>query len=142
MRKIILYLIVIVVAAWALQNYTSFKAIDYARAKLSFAKTYWQKADWSKLNIFFGEKSAPDPEKQLNIFIRDGQFVPNLNAVKTGVKVTWYNEDDKVHTVTGESWGSEEIASDKAYSKIFDAAGDYKYHCSIHPSMEGEIIVK
>ncbi len=142
MKKIIILIVVIVVAAWGLQNYTSFKALD-------LAKTYWQKIDsqylqnidWSKINIFSGEKT-PDPEKQLNIFIRDDKFIPNLNAVKTGVKVTWYNEDNKTHTVTGASWGSEEIGVGKAWSKTFDTAGDYQYHCSLHPSMTGEIIVK
>lgn len=142
MKKIIFFIIIVLLVGWALQNYTGFKALDYARAKLSFAKTYWQKIDWSKLKVFSSEKTAPDPEKQLNIFIRDSKFIPNFNAVRAGAKTTWLNEDTKTHTVTGENWGSGEIAPGKAYSKIFDAAGDYKYHCSIHPSMTGEIIVK
>ncbi|KKT26283.1 MAG: Blue (Type 1) copper domain protein [Parcubacteria group bacterium GW2011_GWA2_43_9b] len=136
MKKLIISIIIIVAAGWGLQNYTSFKAIDYA-------KIYWQKFDWSKINIFSNSaKETPDPEKQLNIFIRDSKFIPNLNAVRTGIKVTWFNEDNKTHTVTGEGWGSNEIAPGKAYSKTFDAAGDYQYHCSIHPSMTGEIIAK
>jgi len=142
MKKLIILIIIIAVGGWALQNYTSFKALDLAGA-------YWQKInsqylqniDWSKITTFFGAKSTPDPEKQLNIFIRDSQFIPNLNPVKIGVKVTWFNEDSKAHTVTGDSWGSGEIAPAKAYSKTFDVAGDYKYHCSLHPSMTGEIIV-
>ncbi len=142
MKKIILYLIVIIVAAWVLQTYTSFKALDLAKA-------YWQKIDsqylrnidWSKVTNFFG-KSTPDPEKQLNIFIRDGKFLPSLSAAKAGIKITWFNEDSKTHTVTGEGWGSAEIAAGKAWSKTFDVAGGYQYHCSLHPSMTGEIIVK
>ena len=135
MKKIIVYVLAILLAAWALQNYTSFKALDYA-------KTYWQSADWSKINIFSGDKTTPDPEKQLNIFIKNSKFVPNFNGIILGAKVTWFNEDTIKHTVTGEGWGSGEIAPGKAYSKTFDAAGTYKYHCSIHPSMTGEIIVK
>ncbi|MBU4142989.1 cupredoxin domain-containing protein [Patescibacteria group bacterium] len=142
MKKFILYIIIIIVAAWALQTYTSFKALD-------LAETWWQKIDsqylqnidWSKLNIF-SNKKTPDPEKQLNIFIRDNQFIPNFNPVKVGIKVTWFNEDNKNHTVTGDSWGSGEIAPGKAWSKTFDTAGDYKYHCSLYPSMTGEVIVK
>ena len=135
MKKLIISIIIVIIAAWGLQNYTGFKAID-------LAKGYWQKVDLSKIGIFLKDKKTPDPEKQLNIFIRDGIFVPNLNAARTGIKVIWMNEDSKTHTVTGEGWGSGEIAPGKAYSKTFDAAGDYKYHCSIHPSMTGEIIVK
>ncbi|HRY52687.1 MAG TPA: cupredoxin domain-containing protein [Candidatus Portnoybacteria bacterium] len=135
MKKIIFFIIIVLVAGWVLQNYTSFKAIDYA-------KDYWQKIDWSKLNIFSDDKATADPEKQLNIFIRDGKFVPNLSAVNAGIKITWLNEDTKAHTITGEGWGSGEIAPNKAYSKTFDVAGDYKYHCSLYPSLTGEIIVR
>lgn len=142
MKKFIVLIAAIVIIAWALQNYTDFKALDLAKTYWQeINKQYLQKIDWSKLTSFFGVKT-PDPEKQLNIFIRDGQFVPNLNAVKTGIKVTWFNEDSKAHTVTGESWGSGEIGAGKAWSKTFDAAGDYKYHCALHPSMTGEIMVK
>ena len=136
MKKLIIFIIIIIAAAWGLQNYTNFKAIDYV-------KTYWQNIDLSKINVLLNSpKETPDPEKQLNVFIRDSKFIPNLNAVKVGIKVTWFNEDTKTHTVTGEDWGSGEIAPGKAYSKTFDAAGEYQYHCSIHPSMTGEIIAK
>ena len=136
MKRLIILIIIVIVAAWGLQNYTSFKALDYA-------KTYWQKVDWSKINIFSNSpKETPDPEKQLNIFILSNKFIPNLSAAKIGIKVTWFNEDSKAHTVTGEGWGGSEIAPGKAYSKTFDTAGDYKYHCSLHPSMTGEIIVR
>ena len=132
MKKIVLFLVILIAGAWGLQNYTGFKAVD-------IAKTYWQKIERSKISDFFGGKKdqTPDPEKQLNIFIRDGKFIPNLNAGRVGIKVTWMNEDVKTHTVTGEGWGSGEIAPGKAYSKTFDAAGDYKYQCSIYPSMTG-----
>jgi len=135
MKKILLLVIAIALIAWGLQNFSDFKAIDYA-------KNAWQKIDWSKITALFNSKSAPDPEKQLNIFIRDDKFIPNLNAVRSGIKVTWINEDDKNHTVTGASWGSAEIMPGKAWSKTFDVAGDYTYHCSLHPSETGEIIVK
>lgn len=128
MKKAIFYLIIIILVVWGLQNYSSFKPLD-------LAKTYWDRTNWSK-------EQTPDPEKQLNIFIRDSKFIPNLNSVQAGAKVTWFNEDNKNHTVTGESWGSEEIAPGKAWSKTFDVTGDYKYHCLLHPSMTGEIIVR
>lgn len=134
MKKIVVYVLVVLLAAWALQTYTGFKAFDYAG-------DYWQKIDWSKINIFSGDK-VPDASKQLNIFIKEGKFVPNYNAAAAGIKVTWFNQDNKDHTITGENWGSAQIAPGKAYSKTFDTAGDYKYHCSIQPGMTGEIIVK
>jgi len=135
MKKLIVLIIIVLAGGWALQNYTGFKAMDYA-------KDFWQKVDWSKINIFSNNKTATDASKQLNIFIKDGKFTPNFNAVEMGIKATWFNEDAKSHTITGDGWGSGEIVPGKAYSKIFNEAGDYKYHCSNHPSMTGEIIVK
>ncbi|HCX27800.1 MAG TPA: hypothetical protein DHI91_01525 [Candidatus Portnoybacteria bacterium] len=143
MKKFIIFIIIVFAAAWALQNYTSFKALDYA-------KEYYQKIDLSKASDYIKnlklseifKKETPDPEKQLNIFIRDGQFVPNMNAAKAGINVTWINEDTKPHTVTGESWGSRELMPAAKYSRTFDTAGNYKYHCSSHPSETGELIVK
>ena len=142
-KKIILFILVILIGAWALQNYTSFKAFD-------LAKNYYEQIDLSKISTWaedfnvsdwFGEKKLPNPEKQLNIFIRENIFLPNKAVSKAGVKVIWYNEDTRPHTVTGESWGSEEIAAGKAFSKTFDLAGTYTYFCSLHPSEKGEIIV-
>lgn len=135
MKKLLLFIIVILVAGWALQTYSSFKAVDYA-------KYYWQKIDWAKIKSSFNSQVAADPEKQLNIFIRDGKFIPNLSAANLGIKVTWFNEDTKAHTVTGDGWGSDEIAPGQAYSKVFDVAGDYNYHCALHPSVMGEILIK
>ncbi|MDD2753796.1 MAG: photosystem II protein Y [Candidatus Portnoybacteria bacterium] len=135
MKKLIVLIIIVLAGGWALQNYTSFRAMDYA-------KDYWQKVDWSKINVFSRDKAVPDASKQLNIFIKESKFTPNFSAAESGIKATWFNEDDEKHTVTGDSWGSGEIAPGKAYSKIFNEAGTYKYHCSIHPSMTGEIIVK
>lgn len=141
MKKIIVLVIIILVVGWYAQNYTSFKAVDYA-------KYYWQKVDLGFLkniklpSLNLSDKSVSDADKQLNIFIRGNKFLPNYNAIKQGSKVTWFNDDDKIHTVTGDNWGSGELKIGQTYSRVFDAPGNYNYHCSIHPSMTGEIIVQ
>jgi len=144
MRKIIIFIIVVVIGAWAAQSYTNFKAID-------LAKKYYQQVDLSRtpgwlgkidISNWFGEKKIPDPELRLNIFIRDGIFLPNKSPLKQGAKVTWYNEDAKPHTVTGDGWGSPELAPGKAYTRTFDLPGTYAYHCTLHPSMKGELIIQ
>jgi len=87
----------------------------------------------------------PTPIKTYNIEIKDMQFSPSELTIKKGDKVTWTNKDSAPHTVTSDS-GSEldsaSLSTDETYSNIFNAAETYAYHCKIHPSMKGKIIVK
>ena len=141
MKKIIIVLVLVAVAAWALQTYTDYKVIDYA-------KNYASRLNWEDVKKFkfpainWMNLKTPSADKQLNVFIRDGQFVPNSNAMPKGIRVVWINEDNKAHTVTGEGWGSPEIQPGKSWSRSFDVAGEYSYSCSVHPSMTGELIVE
>jgi plastocyanin len=143
MRKVIVILIILAVAAFLLQQYTGFKALDYVKGwvgKIDF-QNIWKKITGLRISGLQTPTSTP-ADKFLNIFMRDTVFVPNSNAVLKGMTVIWYNEDDKIHTVTGENWGSGEIKPGEKYSRVFDMEGDYKYHCSLHPSMTGKLIVK
>lgn len=64
-------------------------------------------------------------------------------ASKTAVK--WVNDDATTHTVVpdvaGSFTGSGNIAPNSSFQAVFTAPGTYDYHCSLHPSMVGRIIV-
>ncbi len=139
MKKIILFVAIILIFGWATQNFTSFKVFDYA-------KNYWGKINWAALKNFkllnpFVPQPTPIPGKQLNIFIRDVGFVPNNSGFEAGGKATWYNEDSRSHIIAGDNWTSDELKPGQAFSKIFDTPGVYKYNCAIHPEMTGKITV-
>lgn len=141
MRKLFLFIIALLILAWLAQNYTGFKALD-------IGKSYLERVDWPGLwtkakNIlpFIGSRIAP-ADKQLNIFIRDNGFTPNFNAMAKGAKATWFNEDKNVHSVVGDNWSSGQLTPGATFSKKFDEPGKYSYHCSIHPSETGEIIIQ
>jgi plastocyanin len=70
-------------------------------------------------------------------------FVPASISVKPGTIITWTNEDSAQHTVTSAdgSWGSDQLAQGDSYMKKFDTPGSYDYHCSIHASMRGVVVV-
>ena len=34
------------------------------------------------------------------------------------------------------------VDTDEMFSHTFDAAGTYKYYCSIHPRMTGQVVVR
>lgn len=78
------------------------------------------------------------------ITISGFKFVPDAVNVTIGTTVTWTNQDSTNHTVVADdgSWKSESLAKDATFSFTFDKAGTYTYHCSIHTSMKGTIIVK
>jgi plastocyanin len=72
-------------------------------------------------------------------------FTPSQITVQKGAAVTWTNSDTVVHTVVadlGNGPDSGDIAPGSSYSYTFTDTGSYQYHCSLHPSMRGTIVVK
>lgn len=80
-----------------------------------------------------------------NINIQNFAFSPSSLTIKPGDTVIWTNKDSMSHTVTSDS-GNELISSTinngGTYSHVFSTAGTFAYHCSIHTSMKGTIIVQ
>ncbi len=71
-------------------------------------------------------------------------FSPATLTVKVGTEVTWTNLDSVEHSVTsssGNELNSPLIPQNGTYSHVFSTPGTYEYHCSIHPTMLGTIIV-
>jgi plastocyanin len=78
-----------------------------------------------------------------SVDIKDFQFNPSKVTIKVGGTVTWTNSGPSTHTVTGDGGiDSGDLSKGKSYSKTFDTAGTFNYHCSIHPSMTGQVIVQ
>ena len=66
-------------------------------------------------------------------------------TIKTGDTVIWTNQDSVFHTVTSDSGtelNSPQLANGQTYSHTFTVAGVYTYHCTMHPSMTGEVTVE
>jgi plastocyanin len=58
-------------------------------------------------------------------------------------KVIWANDDGLRHTVTddGGAFDSGSISSGEAWSHTFSATGTFAYHCAIHPTMVGTLVI-
>ena len=56
-------------------------------------------------------------------------------TIATGTTVKWQFADSTSHNVTSvaNSFGASADTSAGVYSKLFDAAGSFKYGCTIHP---------
>lgn len=69
---------------------------------------------------------------------------PTVVSLATHAKVIWANDDASQHTVTaddGVSFDSGNVNSGEAYSHTFVATGTYAYHCTLHPTMVGTLVV-
>jgi plastocyanin len=89
--------------------------------------------------------SNTQPETTNKVTIANMAFTPPQITVNKGDTVTWANNDSIAHTVTsdtGSELGSGDIQPGSTYSHTFNTAGSFQYHCSIHPSMRGTIVVK
>jgi plastocyanin len=75
--------------------------------------------------------------------IIDFSFQPARLTVRPGTTVAWSNRGQVIHTVTAEdgSFDSGEIDSGQTGSITFSRPGTYRYHCTPHPFMKGEIVV-
>ena len=79
------------------------------------------------------------------VTINNYTFTPGTVTVHPGDTVTWNNQDSVPHTATsldGVSFDSAAIVPGAKWSFTFKAPGTYKYHCAIHPDMQGEVDVK
>jgi len=71
-------------------------------------------------------------------------FNPGDLTVSVGATVTWANQDGVDHTATADddTWDGALSGGGGTFEFTFDTAGTFSYHCKIHPSMTGTIIVE
>lgn len=82
-------------------------------------------------------------QPQSLVEIRDFSFQPGTLTVTAGTTVNWINNDGTYHTITADNgeFDSGPLMSGDQVGLTFSEPGSYPYHCSIHPSMQGEIMV-
>jgi plastocyanin len=73
-------------------------------------------------------------------------FTPVEITVAVGAKITWTNNDDIPHTVVDadnpKTNKSPPLDTGESYSHVFDKPGTYHYFCSLHPHMQGTVVVR
>lgn len=76
--------------------------------------------------------------------IRGFAFEGGEIRVGRGTRVTWVNCDSEPHTSTADAgtWRSGLLGPDATYSRTFDEAGRFPYHCEPHPFMTGTVVVE
>ena len=72
-------------------------------------------------------------------------FNPASVTVSPDDAVTWTNEDNVGHDVTGDGFKSGDpgaLQNGDTFKHTFDKAGTFDYVCTVHPGMEGSVKVK
>lgn len=91
-----------------------------------------------------GASAARAAEARVNI--DNFSFSPARITVAPGTKVTWANRDDIPHTVTDaaspKAFKSPPLDTDDQFTYVFSAPGTYRYFCSLHPHMQGVVVVR
>lgn len=85
-----------------------------------------------------GEGTAP-----ALVEIVDFAFEPPTVTVSAGTEVTFENLDSTAHTATADdgTFDTGNIAAADAVSITVESTGEVAFHCEIHPSMTGMVIV-
>lgn len=88
--------------------------------------------------------AAGGGESAESVTIDNFTFMPPELTISVGDTVTWANDQGAAHTVTADDGGfdSGNLAQGAEFTRTFDAAGTFAYHCTIHPSMIGAITVE
>jgi amicyanin len=85
--------------------------------------------------------------KTIEVDIKSFAFDPKTIAITKGDTVIWTNMDAAPHRVISDVGSAKDeldsptLAKGDTYSHTFNELGTYAYHCSIHISMKGKIIV-
>jgi plastocyanin len=79
-----------------------------------------------------------------HVVVDNFSFAPATATVPVGTTVTWTNRDDIPHNVVSpeQKFKSPVLDTNERFSHTFDVAGTYKYYCSIHPRMTGQVVVR
>ena len=92
-----------------------------------------------------GTPTAPSaPVAPGAVTIKNFSFNPATITVGTGTTVSWTNEDSAVHQIASDTnvFNSLNLSQGQTFQFTFTTAGTYAYHCAIHPSMKGTVVVR
>jgi plastocyanin len=80
-----------------------------------------------------------------NVEISGFEFNPSTITIPKGTTLIWTNMDSVPHTIfsdSGDEIHSDSLIKGETYAHTFNDSGTYKYHCGVHPSMKGVVVVE
>ena len=89
--------------------------------------------------------SGVSSTKPQSVVMKNIQFNPKQISVPPGATVKWTNQDTAAHDVTGSDFKSGAkggLNPGDTFSHTFNRMGTFKYRCTVHPGMQGTVVVK
>jgi plastocyanin len=85
----------------------------------------------------------PKAPASATVEISGYKFTPATVTIAVGGTVTWVNKDNAVHSVVfdGDSFEPPNLHESGIWGHEFKEAGEFPYHCGVHPTMKGTVIV-
>jgi plastocyanin len=86
---------------------------------------------------------AGGPGATVPVAVGNFSFNPRELSVRVGAAVKWTNKDDTPHTITSDDnlFSSPLMDTNQIFSHVFAAPGRFPYHCKLHPTMTGAVVV-
>ena len=97
--------------------------------------------------VMSGQADARRPARMRapnEVGIDNFQFTPSSLMVKAGTSVTWVNDDDVPHLIASSNnrfKASSVLDTGQRFTVTFAKPGSYPYFCSLHPKMQGTVVV-
>jgi len=79
-----------------------------------------------------------------DVSIANFSFSPATITINKGMTVVWTNNDSAPHQIASDNgtFNSNPLSNGDSFAFTFSTPGTFTYHCAIHPSMTGTVIVK
>ncbi len=85
----------------------------------------------------------PGGSTSKQITVKNNLFDPAATTVPAGSSVTWtWAQGSDVHNVTFDDGVKSADQSTGGYTRVFDKAGTFPYHCTRHSGMTGSVTVQ
>lgn len=76
------------------------------------------------------------------VSIQNFTFAPATLTAPNNTTITWVNNDSVAHTVVVDGTTSPTLQPGESFQHTFVTTGTYDYHCGIHPTMTGQIVIQ
>ena len=85
---------------------------------------------------------APPVTGVETVELADSRFVQASIAVPVGTTVTWDWTDGEEHDVVFTDGPASAVVGSGTWERTFDEPGEYRYSCTLHPFMDGRVVVE